>query len=101
MAEPTRRPYARAASGDAVQSAFFAKWLAGMTSSGRRANARWNNAITRAQGEVYYVAPARAIKKHDGDYSGPIETWDLRVVVDYREVNANTALPGRTSCPHI
>ena len=101
MAEPSRRPYSRAASGDPVQTAFFAKWITGMTSSGRRANARWNNAITRAQGEVYYVAPARAIKKHDGDYSGPIETWDLRVVVDYREVNANTALPGRTSCPNI
>ena len=101
MAEPSRRPYSRAASGDPVQTAFFAKWIAGMTSSGRRAHARWNNAITRATGEVFYVAPARAIKKHDGDYSGPIDTWDLRVVVDYREVNANTALPGRTSCPHI
>ena len=101
LAEPSRRPYSRSARGDAVQTAFFARWIRGMTSSGRRARARWNNAITRAQGEVYYVAPARAIKKHDGDYSGPIETWDLRVVVDYREVNANSALPGRTSCPHI
>ena len=101
MAEPLKRAYCRPASGDPVQSTFFARWLKGMTSSGRRPRARWNNAISRATGEVYYVAPARAIKKHDGDYSGPIETWDLRVVVDYREVNANSALPGRTSCPHI
>ena len=101
LAEPTKRAFSRSSSGDPVQSAFFAKWIKGMTSSGRRSHARWNNAISRATGEVFYVAPARAIKKHDGDYSGPIETWDLRVVVDYREVNANSALPGRTSCPHI
>ena len=48
-----------------------------------------------------YVAPARAIKKRGGDSSGLIKTWDLRVVVDRREVNANSALPGRTSCPDI
>ena len=93
--------FSRPHSGDPVQTAFFARWLKGMTSSGAHKGARWVNAISRAEGEVYYVAPARAIKKHDGDYSGPMETWDMRVIVDYREVNANSALPGRTSCPHI
>jgi len=98
---PARRAFSRPHNGDPVQTTFFARWLRGMSTSGAHPGAQWVNAISRAEGEVYYVAPARAIKKHDGDYSGPIETWDMRVIVDYREVNANSALPGRTSCPHI
>jgi len=101
MTDPPSQAYSRPPTQDPIQNQFFSHWLQRMQSSGARPGARWNNAITRATGELHYVAPARAITKQDGDYTGPVDTWDLRVIVDYRQVNSNTALKGRYACPNI
>ena len=101
IADPPRKAFSRPPTQDPIQRAFFAHWIQRVSSSGARKGAQWANAISRASGELHYVAPARAITKQDGDYSGPVEQWDLRVIVDYREVNANTALPGRYACPNM
>ena len=74
-----------------------------MLTSGAAPGAQYQNAISRCERPPFYVARATAIPKSDekAKYTGDPATWDMRVVIDYRQVNKNTAVSTRTQCPSI
>ena len=88
---------------DYVQRRFFERWTQGMLTSGAAPGAKYNNAIARCERAPFYVARATAIPKSDEkqNYTGDPANWDMRVVIDYRQVNKNTAVGSRTQCPSI